>query len=346
MKQILFGLMMIALFASCGKMGFRQLKSGVKYKIIEGQGKEPLKHGDMVKMFVESRYEDSLLFSSDSIGYQVFMYDSSFAKQTYSVGEVLPLLKIGDSVICKFKTDSILAKQYAGAPAEMIPAYIKKGKYFSFRLRLIKKYTDTAEYRKDQAEAGAKNEAFQQRLMAKMKAEQEKKDEVGYSKSNAELDKFLGAKTTSLKKTPGGVYVEVIKPGSGPACDSGKMVSILYRGSLLNGLEFDTNMPKPGDTTAKPLLDMVMRGGRTIPGFDEGIGQLREGDEAKIYLPAKMAYGSGGSGDKIPPFSNLMFDIKVVKVGNAPAIPQMNRPAPAPQQGGSKQPGHEGHNHE
>jgi FKBP-type peptidyl-prolyl cis-trans isomerase FkpA len=332
MKKVAFYSLVVALAAaSCGKnMGYRTSKSGMQYKIVSGSGKDSMKIGDMLKVFIENRIEDSVLGSSYEAGHQMITYDTTnFSRQDYSFVEVLPQLKIGDSLVCKLSTDSIVAKFFKGAPPEQIPPFlVKKGRSLYTYLKIVKKYSDTAEFRKDsEAEmvlARAYGEKMQkkqmeeqQKQMAEMqkKAEEQKKlDAPKYAEGRKKLEDFLGAKKASLIKTPGGAYVEMLQPGSGPACENGKIVSVRYKGTLLDGTLFDTNMPMPGDTMKKPAYTMMMGQGGSITGFMEGIATMRKGARAKVYIPAEIGYENQASGPVIKPFDNLMFEIYIEEV--------------------------------
>ena len=60
---------------------------------------------------------------------------------------------------------------------------------------------------------------------------------------------------------------------------------------------------------------------QVIPGWQEAVQLLKEGGEATFFIPAKLAYGEQGAGDKIGPNSALIFDVKLVKVGGAEDMP-------------------------
>ena len=283
MRHLFLFTVLLTLLAGCGKTGYRYAKSGMKYKIIDGGGKDTLKHGDMVKMSIEYKIDDSVLQSVSDIGYQLITYDSNMTMQKYNFTEIANQLKIGDSAVCVMRVDSIIRLQFGEKPPPgAVPAWMKPGKNIYNFVKVIQKYTDTAAFNAERQKEAQKFMAYQQKMQEKAMAEQKKKDEAGFVGARAELDKFLGDKKNTLVKTANGTYVEITEPGTGIPCDSGKLVSVRYRGTLLNGEEFDTNIPKPGDTLKKQAFQTVLGQMGTIPGFDEGLRKLRGGSKAKL----------------------------------------------------------------
>ena len=89
---------------------------------------------------------------------------------------------------------------------------------------------------------------------------------------------------------------------------AGKKVSVHYVGKLLDGTEFD-NSVKRGEP-----IEFVLGQGQVIPGWDEGIAMMKEGEKAVLLIPSKLAYGERGN-QAIPPCAPLVFDVELVKVG-------------------------------
>jgi FKBP-type peptidyl-prolyl cis-trans isomerase FkpA len=352
MRPLFIFAALLTLLAGCGKTGYRYAKSGMKYKIIDGGKKDTLRHGDMIKMFVESRLEDSVMQSSKDLGYQLFVYDSNMAKQEYNASEIFPILKIGDSAVCVFKSDSIIRKQFGeNPPPGSVPPFLKKGQHFYMFIRIVQKYSDTASFNAARQQEMEVMKNYQAKMQKKQEEDQAKKDAEGFKVSHAAFDKFMAGKTDKMTKTAGGSYIEILEPGTGMPCDSGKQVAIRYRGSVMNGEEFETNFNKPTDTVQKPPFEVVLGQSPTIRGFDEGIRALRGGSRAKIYIPAESGYGGMAQGPKIKAFSNLVFEVFIENVSKPKPvanIQQQPNPNYNPQNrggGAQAQPGHEGHNH-
>jgi FKBP-type peptidyl-prolyl cis-trans isomerase len=103
--------------------------------------------------------------------------------------------------------------------------------------------------------------------------------------------------------------IEDISTGTGREVKSGDKISINYRGTLLDGKEFDSSL-KPG---RKPF-ETVIGVGRVIQGWDIGIVGLKEGGKRKLTIPAELAYGKQSPSADIPANSTLVFEVELLKV--------------------------------
>ncbi|MDR1226536.1 MAG: FKBP-type peptidyl-prolyl cis-trans isomerase [Prevotellaceae bacterium] len=104
---------------------------------------------------------------------------------------------------------------------------------------------------------------------------------------------------------PSGLQYKVITEGTGPKPAAEDEVEVHYRGTLLNGDEFDSSYES--GQTAKFKLDQV------IKGWTEGLQQVKEGSKVMFWIPAGLAYGERHAGD-IEPNSTLIFEIELIKV--------------------------------
>ncbi len=122
----------------------------------------------------------------------------------------------------------------------------------------------------------------------------------------------VGCKPTessNSKPTFSELKKEIIKPGKGEPVKQGDMVFMEYRGTLVDGTEFDSNLEADG----APLF-VVLGAGSVIKGWDEGIVGMLPGEEAKLSVPSDMGYGPAGSPPKIPPAADLIFELKLLGV--------------------------------
>ena len=120
--------------------------------------------------------------------------------------------------------------------------------------------------------------------------------------------KFLAdfAKRPGVIKLPDGLMYRVLQSGSGPTVQKGSdVVTVYYRGALINGKVFDQT--KPDEPRQFPA-------GALIPGWVEGLQLMKEGAKYTFYIPPKLAYGERGAGGKIGPEQALVFDVELVKV--------------------------------
>jgi peptidylprolyl isomerase len=111
-------------------------------------------------------------------------------------------------------------------------------------------------------------------------------------------------------------YIEVQK-GTGALAEPGKLYSVHYTGWLTNGTKFDSSR----DRDAPITFEQGKR--KVIPGWDAGFEGMRVGGKRRLFIPYQLAYGEKGRGP-IPPKAELIFDVELVDVKDAPP------PAPAP----------------
>jgi FKBP-type peptidyl-prolyl cis-trans isomerase len=132
------------------------------------------------------------------------------------------------------------------------------------------------------------------------------------------LEEYMKAHNLKGVKTPNGAFAVIENPGDQSAKgDTGKVVSIMYKGYLQsNGKVFDTNMDTTKGHTAPYQFAVGSR--RTIAGWNEALPYFGKGGKGKILVPAMLAYGPQDQGPDIPAFSNLIFDIELLNVEDAP----------------------------
>lgn len=127
------------------------------------------------------------------------------------------------------------------------------------------------------------------------------------------------------------VKVTVSKKGSGAKAEPGDTLWVSYVGKLKSGKEFDSTEKGGG----KPF-PVTLGAGQVIKGWEEGLEGAQEGSKLTLDIPYQLAYGEAGSGENIPPKSDLLFDLDVhciikaadeavirstpVKPGSGPAI--------------------------
>jgi FKBP-type peptidyl-prolyl cis-trans isomerase FkpA len=106
--------------------------------------------------------------------------------------------------------------------------------------------------------------------------------------------------------TPSGLVYESLKDGSGAQAAPDASVQVHYRGTLVDGKEFDSSY-KRGQPATFPL-------NRVIPCWTEGVSKMKEGGKAKLTCPPTIAYGSRGAGAAVPPNATLNFEVELLKV--------------------------------
>jgi FKBP-type peptidyl-prolyl cis-trans isomerase len=124
------------------------------------------------------------------------------------------------------------------------------------------------------------------------------------AQSNAKYLTDFAAKPGAIK-TQDGLEYRVIKAGTGKAPQSGAdMVTVRYKGMLINGKVFDDNHGNPATFPA----------GALIPGWIEALSLMKEGDHWELAIPSDLGYGPQGAGSDIPADQTLFFDMTLLKV--------------------------------
>ncbi|MGV6826819.1 MAG: FKBP-type peptidyl-prolyl cis-trans isomerase [bacterium] len=144
-------------------------------------------------------------------------------------------------------------------------------------------------------------------IIAHSQQEKQQKSE----KAQANLDKgnaFLAenASKEGVVTLESGLQLKMITEGEGSAPAVTDVVSVHYKGTLVDGTEFDSSY-KRGEPTSFPLNGV-------IPGFSEAIQQMKPGGKAIAYIPANLGYGERGAGGAIGPNEALIFEIELIEV--------------------------------
>ena len=106
--------------------------------------------------------------------------------------------------------------------------------------------------------------------------------------------------------TPSGLQYLVLQEGTGKSPKATDTVEVHYRGTLLNGVEFDSSYSR-FQTIEFPL-------NRVIKGWTEGVQTMKEGGKTRFFIPSELAYGSRGAGMDIGPNETLIFEVELFKV--------------------------------
>lgn len=128
-------------------------------------------------------------------------------------------------------------------------------------------------------------------------------------KNRKEGKKFLAenAKKPGVISLPSGLQYKVITPGRGKKPQLTDEVTTHYRGTLIDGTEFDSSYKRGEPTTFKV--------NEVIAGWTEALQLMKEGAEWQLFIPGKLAYGRKGSGRQIGPHATLLFTIELISVG-------------------------------
>jgi FKBP-type peptidyl-prolyl cis-trans isomerase FklB len=132
-------------------------------------------------------------------------------------------------------------------------------------------------------------------------------------KNTKEGEKFLAENKTKsgVKTTTSGLQYVVEKEGSGAAPKETDTVVVNYRGTLIDGTEFDSSY-KRGEPATFPV-------NRVIKGWTEALQLMKPGGKYKLFVPSNLAYGPGGAGGDIGPNATLIFEVELLSVKPAEA---------------------------
>ncbi|MDF2178886.1 FKBP-type peptidyl-prolyl cis-trans isomerase [Aliiglaciecola sp. CAU 1673] len=104
------------------------------------------------------------------------------------------------------------------------------------------------------------------------------------------------------------LVIEDIIEGDGKAAVKGALITAHYRGTLDDGTEFDSSYAK-----GRPF-QTVLSANKVIQGWFLGLQGMKVGGKRRLFVPAHLAYGERQVGDKIPPNSNLLFEVELLEV--------------------------------
>lgn len=323
--SVLATLSVAGLLAGCNKSGgsasgeFLKTKSGLEYRLFrkDAAGKwQPLQLADLTKIDTAKQLrpgkvmlleqiavndKDSVLQNTLETGMpQPYMLNPQPAQL---VEEPMRMLAAGDSGVFRLPTDSIFKKM----PPQARPKFLPKGSFVTLRLRANDVLTMPAA------------QAKMQELQSTAAKKQDAKDATilaDYVKAHPEL--------AAAQKTPSGVYVLITQPGTGPKPEPGQQVAVSYRGTLLNGTEFDASLRDGKDQP----YEYPYGQGQVIPGWDEGVGMLSKDAKATILVPSSLGYGMRGSPPRIPANSPLRFDVQLQNISGKAVLPPAPMPVP------------------
>lgn len=148
---------------------------------------------------------------------------------------------------------------------------------------------------------------LQQTMQQKQQAEEKKRQEMA-PKNKEDGEKFLAQNKSKpgVKTTASGLQYKVEKEGKGTSPKPSDMVTVNYRGTLIDGTEFDSSY-KRGEPATFPVNGV-------IKGWTEALQLMKPGAKYQLFIPSNLAYGDRGAGPDIGPNSTLVFDVELIDV--------------------------------
>jgi FKBP-type peptidyl-prolyl cis-trans isomerase FklB len=146
-------------------------------------------------------------------------------------------------------------------------------------------------------------------LQKDLQARQQERAKVLGEKNKKEGEAFLAKNKTKdgVKTLPSGLQYKVVTEGKGKSPKASDTVTVQYRGTLIDGTEFDSSY-KRGQPATFPV-------GGVIKGWTEALQLMKEGSKWQLVIPADLAYGEGGTqGGPIGPNAVLIFEVELVSI--------------------------------
>lgn len=146
--------------------------------------------------------------------------------------------------------------------------------------------------------------SYQQEMQKKQLAEMA----AAALENSKKAEAFLAenAKKDGVKTLPSGLQYRVITGGTGASPKAESMVDVHYKGTLIDGTEFDSSY-KRGEPANFPV-------GGVIPGWTEALQLMKEGAKWELAIPPALAYGERGAPPVIPPNAALIFEVELIKI--------------------------------
>ena len=270
-------------FTSCSKYkGFKKDKeSGIYYKFyVLNKDSVQAQTGDAVSLIYQLALKDSILVPTIPI--QELVQESFYKGDVY---DAIRMMHVGDSATFILNADTFF--HYMGGENP----FDTKELYFTFKMTELM----------PKAEVDAMMQAQEEQYNAYLEQARAAEDSL--------MQNYIAKNKIKVAPTASGLYFIPKKAGKGAKAVAGQKVAVHYTGKLLDGTKFDSSVDR-----GEPI-EFMLGQGQVIPGWDEGIAMMREGDKAVLLIPSKLAYGERGSNPVIPPFSPLVFDVELVKVG-------------------------------
>jgi FKBP-type peptidyl-prolyl cis-trans isomerase FkpA len=283
--------------------GFTKAENGLHYKFFNhDESGTKIQKGDGIifRYVISNQKNDSVIVDSknvseDGSGYVKFLMGESTFKGSFEDGMLM--MAKGDSAEFIVSADSFFLKTNR---QNELPKGIMAGDHLKGVFK-IKDIRTKKELEANQKQQQAEQEARQKEMEALAK-EMEPKEKPA-------MEKYIKDNNIKVKPTASGLYYMEIKKGSGPSPKATDMVKVIYKGTLLDGTEFDSSDKHGG------AVEFGVN--QVIPGWTEALQLMRKGGKAKLLIPSAIAYGPRGGGP-IPPYSPLVFELELIDIMAAP----------------------------
>ncbi|MBQ8958251.1 MAG: FKBP-type peptidyl-prolyl cis-trans isomerase [Bacteroidales bacterium] len=288
-------LLVIGTMSACSEKnpypGYEKTQNGLYYNFLTKNDGAMPQQGDLLDVNISCTVNDTtpVIPANDNV---MQLMESQFAGDLF---EGLAMMHKGDSASFIVNIDSTFRK-LMGQPS--LPEGFVSTDVMRFEIRLDDFYPES-EYAQHYA---VKVKKMADERIAKMKSEHPEET----AQAAQALAEYLAKNKIEVVPTASGLNYVMSVEGNGEKPEVGQVVQVHYTGKLLDGTVFDSSIER-GEPISFPLGV-----GQVIPGWDEGIALMSKGEKGVLYIPYYLAYGDRQAGDKIQPYSNLMFEVELV----------------------------------
>ncbi|MCK5822444.1 MAG: FKBP-type peptidyl-prolyl cis-trans isomerase [Bacteroidales bacterium] len=285
-KFFLITLVLTFFFTSCDYFskhtGFSKTETGIYYKLhIIGEEVNPAKSGNYVTVDLNYKTINDSSFFHEQRTFKITKPDYKG-----SIDECFLMLSKGDSSTFIIDADNFFTKTLKTS----LPQFIANNSQMKVDIKMNDIRTEE-QYTTDKEEFLKWIEDF-----------------GDYEKTI--LKRFIDEQKVDVEPTKSGLYFFTVKKGDGKKVKKGDLITIDYDGRFLNGKFFDSTKKRqqPFDFVYGSELQV-------IPGLEEAIGMMEQGEKAVVIIPSSLAFGDNGSSTGIiPPFTSLIYEIEIINV--------------------------------
>lgn len=276
----------VMLLASCGSKdqkfpGYKKTSDGLYYRFYNQNKANALPNKtDFLKMSILCYLDDSLYY--DWVETQGLIH-LQLAEPRFKgdLQSAVAMMREGDSASFYIKADSIASIYYSQDP---VAVGLKENDYFRYEIKMLEiKAADEFQADIDQMKSDMENE------------------------SKAALAAYIADNNIDVTPTESGIYIIPISNGKGRCPEQGEKVDVNYEVCLLDG----TKVGSSYDQNEK--FSFVLGEGYVIPGWEEIVPMMHQGDKIKAIIPYELAYGEHNMSN-VKPYSNLVYDIELLNI--------------------------------
>ena len=287
-------MMMVSTLCACTENkpypGYEKNQNGLYYQFFSQNEGELPQIGDLLEVDICCMVNDTM--SIIPVVHNMWKLDEP--KFAGDVNEGIAMMHKGDSASFIVNIDSTF-KYLFGQPT---PAEFNSTDVMRFEVKVTDFYPEKVYAQKYANDVKARNDE----RVAKLQNDYPEET----AKAAKELADYLTMNGIVAEPTASGLYYVVTEKGNGEKPEVGKPVTMHYTGKLLDGTVFDSSVERD-----EPF-QFILGVGQVIPGWDEGVQLMSKGEKGVLYIPYYLAYGERQAGDKIVPFSNLMFEVELI----------------------------------